>query len=127
MKAHVLLASTDKYLTETVRRFCASCGYEIDTALGGLECLTKLRRRPPAALVLDIELPWGGGDGVLAQLREDVNTRLVPVVLVSGAASFEPLSTRVIPPVVGFFQKPVPLAGLLTIAELLKTGSSGVA
>jgi CheY-like chemotaxis protein len=125
VKANLLLASIDRTLTETVRRFCASCGYEIDTAVGGLECLTKLRQTPPAALVLDVELPWGGGDGVLARLREDFETQPVPVVLVSCEDSFGPLSDRVIPPVVSCVRKPVALAGLLEIAELLKTGPSG--
>jgi hypothetical protein len=43
----------------------------VETASDGLDCLKKLRRATPAALVLDLKLHWGGGDGVLAWLRED--------------------------------------------------------
>ncbi len=84
----------------------------MQTAADGLECLEMLRRRTPAVLVLDRELRWGGGDGVLAWLREQGAVPGVSVVLTATAAilaDVEPLG----PPVVTFLPKPFTLAALL--------------
>ena len=43
-----------------------------------------MQQTVPDALVLDWDLPWGGGAGVLACLHEADATAKVPVVLVSG-------------------------------------------
>jgi DNA-binding response OmpR family regulator len=40
-------------------------------AADGLDCWTRLHELRPTALLLQWELPWGGGDGVVARLRED--------------------------------------------------------
>ena len=36
----------------------------------GLECVARLRERVPDVLVLEPQLPWGGGEGVLAIMGE---------------------------------------------------------
>jgi hypothetical protein len=58
-------------------------------------------------------------------MREESDTRTVPVVLVSSDGFLEPLSEQIMPPVVNCFHKPIPLAGLLEIAALLENGRSG--
>ncbi|MCE9530108.1 MAG: response regulator [Planctomycetes bacterium] len=46
-------------------------GFEVRTATNGLACLAQLQDQMPEILVIEQDLPWGGGDGVLAYLRED--------------------------------------------------------
>jgi response regulator of citrate/malate metabolism len=50
-----------------------------------LECLERLQDFAPDVLVLEPELPWGGGDGVLAVIHEQPELRPAFVVLVSYA------------------------------------------
>ena len=71
MKHRLLIAISDAEWCELYRRFLTELGYEVETATNGLDCLANLRQVAPAVLVLDLELPWGGGDGVLAWLREE--------------------------------------------------------
>ena len=40
-------------------------GFELETAVSGLECVARLREAVPDVLVLEPHMPWGGGDGVL--------------------------------------------------------------
>ena len=69
MKQRLLIADRDAELCEVFRTFLTERGYEVETSTDGLDCLAKLRQVTPAVLVLDLELLWGGGDGVLAWLR----------------------------------------------------------
>jgi hypothetical protein len=59
----------------------AELGYMVETAIGGVECLAKLRQRKSVVLVLEQNILWGGADGVLARMRDD-DIPSVPVVLV---------------------------------------------
>jgi hypothetical protein len=66
-------------------------------------------------LILDLHLPWGGADGVLAVMRDDPGLAGVPVILTSTEASPESLSRLVSPPVVQALWKPFPLSALLDL------------
>jgi CheY-like chemotaxis protein len=76
MKPLELIAEGDDELRSSLARFFSGHGYEVATALSGLECLMQLYQRQPIAVVLDQKLAWGGSDGVLAVMREDLD--LVP-------------------------------------------------
>jgi DNA-binding response OmpR family regulator len=113
MKPKLLIAVGDAELCDLYRRFLAASGYEVETASDGLGCLEKLRREVPAVLVLDWELRWGGGDGVLAWLREQ-NTPSVPLVVLTATAGYSlDGATDITPPVVQFLPKPFSLTDLL--------------
>ena len=82
MRSQILIADGDEYRLDLYRRFFTACGYEVRAASEGLACLVELRRFPPDALVLDMDLPWGGGDGVLAHIRTDPRLRRTPIVVI---------------------------------------------
>jgi ActR/RegA family two-component response regulator len=77
----LLLADGDLERLELGRRFFTNCGHAVETAAGAVECLAKIRAFEPDVLLLDWELPWGGGAGVLACLRDDAALPMTPVVL----------------------------------------------
>ncbi len=108
----VLLAEADRDLRETYLCFLSRHGYQVDTADDGLECLDKLRRSVPDLLILDLELPWGGGDGVLALLREHEHLLPDRVVLTSAVATDQVLDNLASPPVVQALRKPFLLSTL---------------
>ena len=97
--------------------FLSSQGWQVDAAVDALECLAKLRRSVPDLLILDLELPWGGGDGVLGLLREQPQLQPNRVVLTSAVASAHVLdklaSFHQQPPFVQALTKPFPLSALL--------------
>jgi DNA-binding response OmpR family regulator len=71
MKPRVVIADRDPLLLATYRAFLAAEGFDVVTARTGLECLEALRRGSLAACILDPDLPWGTGLGVLEVLREE--------------------------------------------------------
>ena len=66
----VLMADPDECLPLAYRESLSREGFELVTAASGLECVARLRERVPDVLVLEPQLPWGGGDGVLAMMGE---------------------------------------------------------
>ena len=67
----------------------------------------------PAALVLDLELRWGGGDGILAWLREENPAHGIPVILTGTAKYPQAFASFIEPPVVDYLPKPFALTALL--------------
>jgi DNA-binding response OmpR family regulator len=113
MKPTLLVAEGDAELCYFYQRFLTERGYEVETAADGLDCVRKMRRLTPAVLVLDRDLRWGGGDGVLAWLREENSISGVPVVLMASASHAPGGSDDVKPPVVQVLPKPFALTALL--------------
>jgi len=113
MKQTLLIADDDAELCDVFGGFLRDRGYEVETSSDGLDCLRKLRQVTPAALVLDLELRWGGGDGVLAWLREESPAHGVPIILTATAGYPQDFAGFIEPPVVAFLPKPFALTALL--------------
>ncbi len=117
MNQTLLIGDGDTELCKLYRLFFATYGYEVEIARDGLECLEKLRRLKPLALVLDLELKWGGSDGLLAWLREEKIAPPIPVILTATAGYLQDLAEFVEPPIVDYLSKPFPLTFLLELVR----------
>jgi two-component system OmpR family response regulator len=113
MKPKLVIADSDTDLCHVFKRFLTYRGYEVETASDGLNCVDKVRRMRPAALLLDRELSWGGGDGVLAWLREEGTVSDLAVVLTATAGYVLDVAADLTPPVMRFLHKPFALRDLL--------------
>jgi len=122
MKPVLLLALGDAERCQVNRQYLGEHGYEVITSADGLDCVQKVRKHRPDVVVLDLELRWGGGDGVLALLREEGGT-LPPVVLTAPGTASGRLLELCGPPVVHFLVHPFPLPLLLdSIRSALSEG-----
>lgn len=83
MKRHLLVASAFGAIAQRIEHFFSNRGYRIDTVDGGVDCLREVQRLAPDALILDWDLPWGGGAGVLARLSEIRMAIKMPVILLT--------------------------------------------
>jgi DNA-binding response OmpR family regulator len=83
MSLRVLIADPDESLFDSYREYLEQEGLTVVTATNGLECIERLRDSSPDVLVLEPELPWGWGDGVLAMMQEEPDVPVVPVIVLS--------------------------------------------
>jgi DNA-binding response OmpR family regulator len=113
MEQRLLIADRDTELCEVYRRFLTERGFAVVTSTDGLDCLAKLRQVAPTVLVLDLELLWAGGDGVLSWLREQRPAPGIPVLLTATAADPPDAAEFNEPPVVDYLPKLFALAGIL--------------
>lgn len=118
--ATVLLAEADRELRETYFAFLSRNGFRVESAGDGLECLAKLRQFTPDVLILDLEMPWGGGSGVLGFLQEEPRYLPKRIVLTSTITP-APILNGQTEPDVYVLTKPFPGAALLRCAALLKS------
>ena len=109
----LLMADGDAELCNLYRQFFTKRGYEVESSSDGLDCLRKLRQVTPAVLVLDLELRWGGGEGILAWLREENPAPGIPVILTATAGYPQAFASFIEPPVVDYLPKPFTLTTLL--------------
>jgi DNA-binding response OmpR family regulator len=78
----ILIADPDDRLIANHRHYLQACGYIVAACGDALGCVDLVRSFRPDLLVLDPDLPWGQGEGVLS-LMDDGELPVVPVVLVS--------------------------------------------
>jgi len=83
MPTRVLIADGDGSLLAAYRDFLSRNGFNVLTAPDGLKCINALRCFKPDALILELDIPWGGGMGVLEVMHEQLDVPLVPVLVLT--------------------------------------------
>jgi len=82
-RPRILIADPDTRLLETYERYFNQDDWSLSTAVNGLDCMAKLFALEPDVLVLEPEMPWGSGSGVLARMREDPRVPSVSVIVLT--------------------------------------------
>lgn len=113
-----LFTDADRKSRDVYDWLLTSYGFQVETAGDGLECLDKLRQFVPDLLIFDLDMPWGGGDGLLGVIRKDRRLLPIRVVLTSAIAPMHVLEGQASPPVVQTLTKPFQLSALFERAAL---------
>ena len=92
----VLVVEDEAGVRELLSLVLSTAGYQVVVAESALGVVERVRRQRPAALVLDLGLPYVSGAHLLATLREDPDpaVREVPVVIVSALTEAFPPARR---------------------------------
>ncbi len=112
MLTTVLVAERNEILLDAMVAQLSTAGYLVHAAQTGLECLARLRESWPDVAVIDHQLPWGGGEGVAAWLREEAFSPVAVVMLVDGSLDLEPGDTSRL-----WLRKPFHLMTLISAVE----------
>lgn len=107
------LVEDDECLAILLRYNLESIGFAVEWFARGDEAVWTMMARPPALVLLDWMLPGLAGIEVLRQLRSDPQTRLVPVLMLTGCASPEERRRAMACGANGFVTKPFAVAELL--------------
>jgi CheY-like chemotaxis protein len=109
----VLVVEDEPGIRELLTTVLQAAGYRVAEAESALGALARVRRLRPAAVVLDLGLPYVSGVHLLAALRADPDpaVRGVPVVVVSAFTETLPPERR--PQVSAVLAKPFAAAALV--------------
>ena len=80
----ILIVDGNEKFRESLRVFFNDLGHEVFEAATGPEGLDKAFSLHPDLIMMDIRLPGLNGDEVTVQLKRNMSTRNIPVVLNSG-------------------------------------------
>ena len=83
MKKKILIVDDEDDILHFLELVLREKGYEVATASGGHEALTKAQLERPDLVLLDIMMPQMDGWEVLKLLRVDDGTRAIPVAMLS--------------------------------------------
>ena len=81
--ARILIVEDDANILASLSFILQRAGFEIEAVTDGSEALDRVRRRPFAAVVLDIMLPGMNGFEVLKAIRSDRKLEALPVAVLT--------------------------------------------
>jgi PleD family two-component response regulator len=82
-KARLLVVEDDNDISNMLKIYFTSLGYDVDVAARGLDALEKTRQVLPHLIVLDIMLPDIDGYEVCRNLRTSTRTSHIPVIFLT--------------------------------------------
>lgn len=90
VRAHSVLVVEDSITTRTLlKNILESTGYNVETAVDGMDACAKLEKSRFDIVISDVEMPRMNGFDLTARIRSDKNICELPVVLVTALASRE--------------------------------------
>ncbi|HXT08879.1 MAG TPA: response regulator [Roseiarcus sp.] len=116
-KRVLLAVEDDEAFAGILRDLSREMGFQSLVAGTAEEALTLAKRHLPSAIVLDIGLPDQSGLSVLDRLKRDVETRHIPIHVVSGS---DHAQTALSLGAVGYMLKPVPRSDLAEVMKKLE-------
>jgi two-component system chemotaxis sensor kinase CheA len=89
-RKQVILLAEDSIATRTQeKRILENAGYEVVTAVDGLDAFNKLKTRSFDGVISDVQMPNLDGLGLTAKIRENKQYSELPIILVTSLASDE--------------------------------------
>jgi putative two-component system response regulator len=83
VNARVLVVDDDPAVAALFDRLLAAAGYTVTVSVDGASAFAAITRTQPDVILLDVVLPDLDGFELCRRLKNDVSTRLTPVVLVT--------------------------------------------
>ncbi len=113
MKKKVLIVDDEPEQIEFASTVMEENGYIAISASNGAEGMRKVHTEKPDLILLDILMPEKGGLGMYRDLKQNEETKHIPVVIVTGVARGGDFDDRMIrqdedlPPPEGYIEKPM--------------------
>lgn len=89
MAFKILVVEDDKFLRELITQKLSREGYNVKEAVDGEDGVVKVKKENPDIILLDLILPGIDGFEVLAKIKEDSETKNIPVVILSNLGQRE--------------------------------------
>jgi putative two-component system response regulator len=88
-KAKILVVDDEDRNLRLMTLLLTPFGYDVLTASNGREALEKVHVSPPDVILLDIMMPQVDGFEVARQLKEEEETKIIPIVMVTALNEVE--------------------------------------
>jgi len=89
MAKKILIVEDDKFLRELIAKKLSEGGFIVEEASDGEEGIRKIKEGRPDLILLDLILPSIDGFEVLEKIKEDLETKPIPVIVLSNLGQKE--------------------------------------
>ncbi len=86
-KIKVLVVEDEAFLSSLIKEALTRAGFSVDLAIDGDTAFNLLSRTKPDIILLDLILPGISGFDILKKLKEDEQTKAIPVIIISNLGS----------------------------------------
>jgi CheY-like chemotaxis protein len=105
-RKHILIVDDDPGMLKMIREYLHE-QYDVATALSGKIALKFLEKKTTDLILLDYEMPVQSGPDVLEKLRENDNTKDIPVVFLTGITERDKIQKALVLKPQGYLLKPI--------------------
>lgn len=105
MPKRILIIEDEQAIADAMKTGLSEAGYLAETAYDGEEGEKKAKELKPDLILLDLLLPKKDGMSILRDLREDEDTKDIPVLILSQLSDTGKISEGVALGVVGYLVK----------------------
>lgn len=118
----IFIAEDDESILDLLVTRLRIAGYQTTQEKDGLAALEAIRRNPPNACILDVNMPRLDGFQVLGRLRADPLTAHIPVLILTARRAPDDIKTAIRLGATDYLSKPFNHEQLLArVARLLRT------
>lgn len=120
--ADILIVDDQEIILKLLEETLRSEGYTVRMATNGFEALEAVSQKKPDLIITDMLMPKMNGIDMVAKLKESVDTRLIPTIMLTGLFDFDNKVKALEVGVDDFLGKPFNRVELITkVRALLKT------
>ena len=83
MARNILVVEDSQVDRNRIEKLLAGAGYLVSTAENGEQAIAAVKRAKPDAILMDVNMPGMDGFAATRALRNDADTKDIPVVLVT--------------------------------------------
>lgn len=87
--AKIMVVDDEEGVLFVVKEMLREAGYDVVSCGSGEECLDKIKREMPDLVLMDIMMPGMDGWATAAKIKEDPETRHIPVAMLTVRGSKE--------------------------------------
>ncbi len=106
VRPRIMVVDDDQSIRALCRKILENEGFETDEACDGLEAIDRIKRFMPDAIVLDNEMPNLNGLECTRRLKQNEDTRDIPIMMASADSGLEPIEAGLLAGVYAYVAKP---------------------
>ena len=117
MPQRVLVVDDEVSITELLATVLRYEGFDVETAITGVEALRRVASFRPDVVLLDVQLPDANGFDILNRIRSSGKMKNLPVLMLSGLGALEDIMKGLKLGANGYLTKPAKSRALLAAIE----------